>query len=185
MPTSDPSKDEHLLSTEERDQLVREGIEKSQNELHFYILRIYPNHGATEDILQETNSVIWSKREEFRADSNFMAWAKTIAKFQTLSYLKSRNHKSWLHFDSELVRELAYQVEELDALQAHREAQLRECLKSLNEKDSELVFRRYVQKQSLREISQETGRSEGGLKQAFMRIRQILRICIQRKTASE
>jgi len=43
------------------------------------------------------------------------------------------------------------------------------------------VTRKYELQQSNKEISEKIGRSEGGLKQAFLRIRRLLRECIERK----
>lgn len=155
-----------------------------QRKLLFFIFGIYPNHDAAEDILQETNRIIWTKRDEFEEGSNFLAWARTIAKFQTLSYLKTRKSKSWLHFDSDLVQDLARKLEQRDSLMEGRKTFLKQCINSLDDKDQELVLRKYQLKETNKQIGEQIGRSEGGLKQAFLRIRRLLRECVQRKEAA-
>ncbi len=160
-------------------------MREHQRRLLFFILGIYPNRDAAEDILQETNHVIWSKRDEFEVGTNFLAWAKTIAKFQTLSFLKSRSSKFWLQFDSELVQDLASEIEERETNLADRKRMLADCLDGLSEIDRELVQRKYTLKESNKKIGRAIGRSEGGLKQAFLRIRRMLRECVSRKELAE
>ncbi|QEG24865.1 sigma-70 family RNA polymerase sigma factor [Mariniblastus fucicola] len=172
------------MSDDTQENLIRDLVAQYQRQLLFFIFGIYPNHDAAEDILQETNKIIWTKRDEFQPGSNFLAWARTIAKFQTLSYLKTRNSKSWLHFDSNVVYELARKLEDRDSLIEGRKTYLEQCMSLLAEKDQELVLRKYELQETNREISRETGRSEGGLKQAFLRIRRLLRVCVERKEAA-
>jgi len=171
------------VGEETSENVVRELLSQHQRHLLFFIRGIYPNHDAAEDILQETNKVVWVKREDFQPGTNFLAWARTIAKYQVLSYLKTRNSKSWLRFDSDLVHDLARKMEERQSLVDSRKNFLEECVSSLAGKDQELVVRKYELKETNREISGETGRSEGGLKQAFLRIRRLLRDCVKRKEA--
>lgn len=169
------------MSEEIPENVVRELLGQHQRQLRFYIFGIYPNLDAADDILQETNKVIWVKRDNFQPGTNFVAWARTIAKFQTLSFLKNRNSKSWLHFDSDLVLDLAKKMDERESLLEGRKTYLEECMSSLADKDQELVLRKYELKETNREMSRETGRSEGGLNQSFLRIRRLLRDCVNRK----
>ena len=157
-------------------------IQSHQHQLRGYILVICPNHSAMEDILQETNRVLWQKREEFQAGTNFIAWARTVAQFQTMSYLKKRKSKSWLCFDSDLVRTLAdAHIQREEDQRSKSASRLSDCLGKLSQADRELVAMRYERQMSLREVSETTGRTEGALKQTFMRIRKLLRECIERK----
>lgn len=125
------------------------------------------------------------KRAEFQLGTNFAAWARKIAQLQVMSFLKQRKSKSWLCFDSELVQLLAGSVEkdEVD-LAEQRKKMLSACVLELTENDRALIKMKYEQQLSLREISQATGRSEGGLKQAYFRIRKSLGDCIERKMIS-
>lgn len=156
-----------------------------QRQLRGYILVICPNHFAAEDILQETNRVLWEKRDDFQPGTNFLAWARTIARFQTMSFLKNRKSKSWLSFDSDLVSSLAKTVELRDDQKQLREDSLNYCVAALPQSDKELIRLRYEMQLSLKQISKKTGRTEGGLKQAFMRIRQALRECVELKTLQD
>lgn len=146
---------------------------------------ICPNQTAREDILQETNRVLLQKREDFRLGTNFGAWARRIAQMQFMSFLKQRKTKAWLSFDSELIQFLATSADgEQEDLAFRRKELLSVCMQELEENDRTLIKLKYEQQLSLREISKLTGRSEGGLKQTFMRIRRSLGVCVERKLAA-
>ena len=168
-------------STNSQNDKYEELVRSHQDELRRYLFLICPNQTAREDILQETNRVLLQKRNEFELGTNFGAWARKIAHFQLLSHLKHRKTKSWLFFDSELIHLLARTAEEVDELADRRKNKLSDCLAALSETDRALIKLKYEQELSLREISNLTGRSEGGLKQAFLRIRKSLGNCINRK----
>lgn len=160
-------------------------IQSHQAQLRGYIFVICPNQSAMEDILQETNRVLWQKRDEFQAGTNFLAWARTIAQYQTLGFLKKHKSKSWLCFDSDLVQTLASETIDRDEARQSRSDALGECVRELPKNYADLIDMRYQMQMSLKEVSAKTGRPEGGLKQAFMRIRKMLRECVERKTVRD
>lgn len=171
MPTSDK------FDAEYRD-LIRE----HQQMLYDFIFATFPDHSAVDDVRQETNRVLWEKRDQFELGTNFPAWARKIAHFQTLSHLKRVKRKSWLRFDSELVHTLAEDFEEREDQRENRAMAMKECRQLLSTEDQKLLNMRYDLSLSHRQISARTGRSEGALKQVFLRIRNQLRECINRKT---
>ncbi len=173
MPTSDKFDAEY-----------RELIREHQQLLYDFIFAIFPDHAAVEDVRQETNRVLWEKRAQFELGTNFPAWSRKIAHFQTLSFLKNIKRKSWLRFDSELVHALAENFEERDEHREKRAAAMKQCRQQLSSGDQKLLNMRYESGLSQREISQKTARTEGALKQVFLRIRNQLRKCINRKTTS-
>ena len=54
--------------------------------IKFVKSRIFRPQDA-EDIVQDTNRILINKREDYREDKNFQAWAFTIASFQIKRYL--------------------------------------------------------------------------------------------------
>ncbi|MCG8651066.1 MAG: sigma-70 family RNA polymerase sigma factor [Pirellulales bacterium] len=163
----------------------QELIEDHQSPLRAFILAICPDHSSVEDILQETNRVLWEKRTDFQLGTNFLAWARKIAQFQTMSFLKTSKRKSWLRFDSELVQALAEMIETQDKQRNQRAEALKHCLSQLSETDTALIQWRYKEQLSVRQISLLTSRSEGALKQVYLRIRNQLRLCLERKILAE
>jgi RNA polymerase sigma-70 factor (ECF subfamily) len=62
---------------------------------------------------------------------------------------------------------------------------LRDCVKELPERSREFLQIRYAQQQSIRDVAEKTGRSEGAVKGIYLRIRRALEHCIDRKLAAE
>ena len=173
-----------MNTAEQFDDEYHELIRKHQNLMHNFIFAIYPEHAAADDIRQETNRVLWEKRHQFRLGTNFPAWCREIAHFQTLRYLKQNQRKSWLRFDSDLVHTLAEAFEDGDEERERRESAIKTCIQALSAEDQQMVKMRYELMMSQREISEKTKRTEGALKQVFLRIRKKLRQCVERKVTT-
>jgi len=158
-------------------------ISQHQAALLAYILTLHPDRSEAQDILQETNVVLWQKLGEFREGTNFKAWAFRIAYLQTLAHFKRARRGNWLGFSSELVETLASEAEPLLTEFEHRHTALRGCLEKLPEKDSEIVRAHYENERPLADVSTEVGRSVGALKQVLFRVRRTLRACIELQLA--
>ena len=171
-----------MTTTEQFDEEYQELIRQHQKLLHDFIFSICPDHAAADDIRQETNRVLWVKRIQFSLGTNFSAWCRKIAHFQTLRFLKHNKRKSWLRFDSDLVHALAEAYEDNDEGRKRRSEAMKTCKQALSAEDRKLLNMRYELSMSQRQISEKTKRTEGALKQVFLRIRKTLRLCIERKT---
>ena len=158
-------------------------ISQHQAALLAYILTLHPDRSEAQDILQETNVVLWQKVGEFQAGTNFKAWAFRIAYLQTLAHLKRLKRGNWLGFSSELVETLAKEAEPKLAVFEKRHAALRSCLGKLPPKDREIIRAHYESGLPLADISSRIGRSVGALKQVLFRVRRTLRLCIETKFA--
>ncbi|MCA9013773.1 MAG: RNA polymerase subunit sigma-70, partial [Planctomycetaceae bacterium] len=82
-----------------------------QSVLYAYIRSLLPDIEAVQDVLQETNLVLWRRSEEFEAGTNFVAWACKVAYFQVLAFYRDHKRDSMV-FNIELVSMLARQNEE-------------------------------------------------------------------------
>ena len=171
--------------SEKIDVLIAELLRSYQGELYRFVFSICPNQTAVEDITQETNRVLWEKRADFEIGTDFRAWIRSIARFQTLNYVKTSRRKSWLHFDTGLVDLLAADFESNQELQTQRQTYLDQCIERLSDQDRNIVELKYKNNESLRTIGHRQNRTVGALKQAFMRIRKQLKDCIQRKVHAD
>ena len=63
------------MSLEEREEQIVQQIAACQDQLFAYILTLVPHRDVARDILQETNLVLWRRREEFVPGTSFVAWA--------------------------------------------------------------------------------------------------------------
>ncbi len=151
----------------------------AQRGLYAYILQLLPNRTDADDVLQATNLVIWSKREQFVEGSEFAAWAARIAYFEVLTHRK-RKSRERLCFDDSLVHLLSREADadagQIDVVLAL----LRRCMEKLSETDRQLVHMQYADDLRPREIARRVGRSPGAIAQAMHRIRMSLLTCIDK-----
>ena len=68
-----------------------------QNQLYAYIFTLINNAEAAWDVLQETNSVLWSKAAEFDDTRPFIPWAMGVA-FQQVRAARTRFGRDRLVF---------------------------------------------------------------------------------------
>jgi RNA polymerase sigma-70 factor (ECF subfamily) len=157
-------------------------ITRHQVALLAFLLSIIPSQQDAEDILQRTNIVLWRKRDQFQPGTNFKAWAFTVARWESLAFLKERKRSNWLVFNDELtsiVSERLASIPDAD-LQTQPQA-LAECLARLSETNRRLILDRYQTGRSIKECAERAGRSEQGLRVTLHRIRTALRHCITRR----
>lgn len=159
-------------------------VTRHQAAIHGYIRSIAPG-APIDDILQETNMVLWNRADDFEPGTHFKAFAFRIAHLKTLEHLRSSKRREWLVFDSDLLDAIAQRQSEVEASANGSQVALRECLSQLEEEDRQLLHRRYTLGQTVREMAKGDGKSEGSLQQLFFRLRNSLRICIERRIAME
>jgi len=158
-------------------------IASIQRQLHTYIYSLVYHREDTEDILQETNYVLWKKADTFTPGTNFRAWAYKIAQLQVMAYRKKKmklNQKEWL--DSELIECLAEEALEDAEYYQQRHDALQECLQELPEERRELVTRRYSPGSSVNDMADEMGKAPKAVSETLRRIRHALHKCIKEKT---
>ena len=109
-----------------------------QRRLFLYILSQVGNPLVAEEVLQETNVVVWSKFKQFRAGTNFLAWVSQIANFEIMKH-RTRKRREKIVFSDEFLQTVATtSLERSDELERRRTA-LSDCLKRLRPKDRELI----------------------------------------------
>jgi RNA polymerase sigma-70 factor, ECF subfamily len=144
-----------------------------------YILALLPRLHAAEDVLQETNLVLWRRFPEFRAGTDFYAWAARVAFLQVLKYRKGSRRESFALNEDVLETLAARSIESTDYLDSAREA-LQKCLAKLRVEDRDLILRRYMSGDSGKQVADALGRPQNSVYKSLGRIRQGLLECIQR-----
>ncbi len=155
-----------------------------QRRLFLFILAQVPNATEAEEILQETNLVIWRKSFAYRPGTNFYAWVCRIAALEVLKH-RDRRRKTGVPLSDRLVELVAREAEDnLESLEARRRALL-VCLERLAPADRELIRRRYAPGQSGKTVAQTLGRPANSVYQSLSRIRRALFDCVKRRLAAE
>ncbi len=145
-----------------------------------YIRSIAPKV-SHDDVLQETNIVLWDKMSKFELGTNFKAFACRVAYLKTMEALNAHKRKNWLIFDSDILDGISdYYTSDHDESQSHIQSALRNCLTKLKERDRQLIHQRYTLGNTVRAIAAEMGKKEGALQQAFFRCHNALRKCMQK-----
>ncbi|MBT8038430.1 MAG: sigma-70 family RNA polymerase sigma factor [Verrucomicrobiae bacterium] len=153
-------------------------ITSHQAELHAFIISLMPGTEGAEDVLQETNLVLWEKRKTFKSGTNFRAWALQIARYKVLGHRRKLANLGYLIFDDELAELITEECEaEPDELTTRMKA-LKKCLARLNEPERQLIEHRYLTESNLVEFAEKSGRSADSLRVTLFRIRAGLKKCI-------
>ena len=170
------------MTESEKTEFFVQQIAEHQNRLFGYIYSMLGDHARASDVVQETNLVLWRKKDEFRSGKPFLPWALAIARFQVLAHVRDRGRDRCL-LDAELVAALAdeteQQVEHLETIQQS----LRLCLAELTPNNRDLIQRRYFRSASINEIASALDRGVSSVKVALLRVRRRLAECVRQRMA--
>jgi RNA polymerase sigma-70 factor (ECF subfamily) len=141
------------------------------------------NAADAEEVLQETNLVLWRKFDQFQPGTEFDRWACRIAYYETLKFREKTKKERF--FSNDFIETLATETEaSLEPLDRRRDA-LTGCLGKLKERDRQLILSRYQSRATTRGIAEALGRSVQGTRKSLHRIRTLLLACIERTLAAE
>jgi len=161
-------------------------ITRSQRQLHAFILSMVWNPADADDVLQQTNLVLWEKAAEFDGSRPFLPWAMRFAQLQTLAWLKQRQRQQQRFvFDGDLARLLADEAAaDEPAFEARRHA-LALCLQKLRPEQRELIARRYEPEASVKALAEAGGTTPKAVSDRLRRIRRTLLDCIEQTLREE
>lgn len=155
-----------------------------QRRVFLYALGLVHNSADAEEILQETNLVLWRKFDQYEPGTEFARWACRIAYYEVLKFREKRARGERI-FTSDFIETLATESERsMDLLDARRDALVR-CLEKLRKSDRQLILRRYQERATTRTVAEALGRSVQGTRRALHRIRMALLACVERTLAAE
>lgn len=139
---------------------------------------LVPDWQDAEDILQETRLSLWQEFDKFQPGSDFLAWARTIARYAVRTHRKQLQRKPLVLSDEVgdlIMARIAKTPEQPD----RRLAILAGCVRKLGVDALELLRRCYVERQKIKDIAAELGRSLTGTYSALSRIRRELLDCMR------
>lgn len=143
-----------------------------QPKLHAFANSILKNDFASEDIVQEVFCFLWEKREKINTIDNIEAFLVHICKCKCVDYLR-KTKKEVLE---EEIMNLNY--EEFNEDSEERYNRLLKLINQLPENQQELLRQKYFNNKRIREISKETGMSEGNIRttlsRAYTRLRELI-----------
>jgi RNA polymerase sigma-70 factor (ECF subfamily) len=159
-------------------------VTRAQRVLHAFIFSLVRHSANTDDVMQETNLVLWRKCGDFEPGTDFLAWAFRVAHFQVLAHRKKRQRAREC-FDDELIAQIAADAEEQNADFEKRRRALASCLQKLPQEQRSLVARRYEPDGCVNDIAAERGSTPKAVSELLRRIRRALQLCIEQSLARE
>lgn len=159
-------------------------ITKCQRQLHAFILSMVWNATEADDVLQETNLVLWEKVAEFDASRPFLPWAMRFAQFQALAWLKRhRRQTERFVFDDDLAKLLADEAAMHEPAFDVRQHALASCLQKLPSEQRRLIARRYEPGGSVNAMAEKAKTTAKAVSDRLRRIRHALLGCIEKTIA--
>ncbi len=154
-------------------------------ELRAFLRTLLPTWEAVDDVLQEASVVMWKKLDQLEDEDGFLPWAKVIVRFKALQARRTFA-RDRLVLSEETVALLAEEALELGSDQVGRERKaLDTCLQKLSDEHRKLVLLPYREPGGLTELAQRTDRSANSLYKLLGRLREKLRLCVERELIAE
>jgi len=140
---------------------------------------------SVDDIAQEVFIQYYNSIHEKPEDTHILPWLKGIAKNISLNYFRSRKRRSYHHTKAaemlvSVKNDLEDQHERHDISNA-----LHECLQELAPKSKMVLFLRYNNGLKSHKIGEKIGATGKAIRMSLVRIRKILKKCIERKIGQE
>lgn len=166
------------LSPEQVDGFIRL-LGQNQRRLFLYVMSLVPNWNEAEEIIQETNLVLWREFGRFQPGTNFPAWACKVAFHQVLSWRK-RKQRDRLEFSPAFLEAVAEEVSSSADVLEERSHLLAQCIEHLQPVHRDLLQSRYREGLSIEAIAGKFERTVEAVYRALSRIRHSLHECVGR-----
>jgi RNA polymerase sigma-70 factor (ECF subfamily) len=155
-----------------------------QGRLYAYILSLLGDVNAANDVLQETNIVLWKESRQYVPGTNFKAWSFRVAHFQCMAY-RQKQLRDKIVFNDDVVAVLAVESKELDDRYEQRAVALERCLEQIQPRSREALRLRYAEDLAVYDMARKMDRSPNAVSQLLFRARQWLIECVKREVGKE
>lgn len=140
-------------------------VKKYQKKIYWHVRRMTGNHLDADEVTQEVLIVIYDNLKKFRFQSSLYTWIYRITSTRTLNFINRSKVKRLLGIEDSGAAELSGGEDIIENIeQRERFEKLEQKLRQLPAKQREVFILRNFDDMSYKEISEITGRSEGGLK---------------------
>ena len=147
--------------------------------LQSFVLALVPDFAQAEDIVQETFLTVTQKAAHFELDSNFLAWACSIAKFKVLE--AARASSAGVTLSPETIEALC--CSEAGQPTDPRVDVLEQCIDQLAPKARQVVELCYRDCHKPAEVARLISWKPTAVHVALSRARALLRKCLEKKSA--
>lgn len=159
-------------SLEEQVQLL---FVRHEGVIRAFVRALQPSLADADDVMQETFLTASRKASTFEPGTNFVAWACGIARLKVLENLRQRKRATVLSEAAIIALAEDAPAPEVTAL---REAALASCLEKTTPKVRDLLWRRYLSRQSSDEMAGALSMTSTAVRLALFKARSFLRDCV-------
>jgi RNA polymerase sigma-70 factor (ECF subfamily) len=135
------------------------------------------NASDTDDVVQQTCTLMWQKFDQFTPGTDFVAWAFKIARYSVIAHVR-KNRRDLLLFDDELLDLLADDLAQQQPEDEYIET-LRRCLARLPRRERQLIELRYRDEVAPGDLATRTGVSLGHIYRLLDGAQRALLECIR------
>lgn len=171
------------MQTQEQDRDARRDafvrlFQQHERGLYRYILSLVLNITAADEIGQNTSLLLWEEFGRFDLNTDFGAWARTIAYYQVLKYRKAYARQRVV-FDSELLEVLADRATVRYNKLVDRQSHLLDCLAKLGEFKRQVIKLYYRCGMTTRAVAEQLGKNVAVVEMTLIRSRRALYDCVE------
>ena len=170
---------------EGKKEAFRDIIKETAVVIRAYISFYIDDKDIVDDVVQETYMCVYKEIRRYKADTNFMAWMKTIAKYKALAERrrlerKGTARKRYVQELTHRISEEALKQEETEPLEAKLNA-LNKCIEFLSDRVRNIVRMKYFQALNLSDIAQSLNMDVSSVGVTLHRARAALADCIDKR----
>ena len=159
-------------------------ITEFQGRLFGFILSLLGDVDQANDVLQETNLVLWKKSDDFQSGTDFKAWSFRVAHFQIMAFRQSQV-RDRLVFNNETLEQITRDAGKQDELFERNKKRLDDCLSNISERNRNVLRRFYDKGESMISIAATMKRTANSVGQMLFRIRKALIACVSEENNGE
>ena len=150
-----------------------------------YVHSLIPLWQDAEDVLQNTRLRLWEQFETFDPDSDFAAWAITVATYMVRTY-RTLSQRQRVCFSDRLLEKITQNIPSTNpSIRDDRLSVLVTCVQSLDCASRRLLQLVFVEHRRIKDAANDLGHSPSTVRKSLFRIRRVLFGCVQRGQQSE
>lgn len=158
---------------------------ETEAQVRAYIAGMGVPRWMVDDIAQDVYVAYWKQKESIPEDLEPIRWLKGIARNMSVNYFTRSKARGAIHLQA--ISQLLAEYEE-DSTHSERSVpraydELMECVAKLSEKNRKLLALRYEDDSSSDQIANIMGATAEGVRVTLLRIRAVLRNCVERVPA--
>lgn len=149
-----------------------------------FILGLLPDVNRAEDVLQEVFLTLTQKADEFQPGTDFVAWARAIARIKVLQRF-DQDRKAPRPLCAEAIEALVAAAPEMDDSRSSRRQAVGKCLEEVAPTARRIIDLRYDEGLSPPEIARKLSWNVDAVHVGLAKVRKFLRECSQRRLEAQ